>query len=70
LQPSVLDCLAQALLWERNHHGSAMLLVEQNVPFALKVTDRYLVLKQGEIIDRGEAKDECATSSIFEHLKV
>ena len=70
LQPSVIDRLADALLWERNRHGTTLLLIEQNVPFALKVADRYTVLKQGEIIDHGDAKDETAAASIFEHLRV
>ncbi|CAN7667018.1 branched-chain amino acid ABC transporter ATP-binding protein [Paraburkholderia sp. 22099] len=70
LQPSVIDRLADALLWERNRHGTTLLLIEQNVPFALKVADRYAVLKQGEIIDHGDAKDETAAASIFEHLRV
>jgi branched-chain amino acid transport system ATP-binding protein len=70
LQPSVIDRLADALLWERKQHGTTLLLIEQNVPFALKVADRYAVLKQGEVIDHGNAKDETAETSIFEHLLV
>jgi len=70
LQPSVIDRLAEALLWERSSHGTTLLLIEQNVPFALKVADRYAVLKQGEIVDQGNAKDEEAAGSIFEHLRV
>jgi branched-chain amino acid transport system ATP-binding protein len=70
LQPTVIDRLADALLWERKQHGTTLLLIEQNVPFALKVADRYAVLKQGEIIDDGNAKDETAAASIFEHLRV
>jgi ABC-type branched-subunit amino acid transport system ATPase component len=70
LQPTVIDRLADALLWERRQHGTTLLLIEQNVPFALKVADRYAVLKQGEIIDDGNAKDETAATSIFEHLRV
>ncbi|SOE91936.1 amino acid/amide ABC transporter ATP-binding protein 2, HAAT family [Burkholderia sp. D7] len=70
LQPSVIDRLAEALLWERSRHGTTLLLIEQNVPFALKVADRYAVLKQGEIIDHGNAKDEGAAGLIFEHLRV
>lgn len=70
LQPSVIDRLADALLWERNRHGTTLLLIEQNVPFALKVADRYLVLKQGHIIDQGNANDDTAATSIFEHLRV
>jgi len=70
LQPSVIDRLSEALLWERSCHGTTLLLIEQNVPFALKVADRYAVLKQGEIIDHGDAKDEAAAASIFDHLRV
>ena len=70
LQPLVIDRLAEALLWERERHRSTLLLIEQNVPFALKVADRYAVLKQGEIIDEGDAKDSAAAESIFAHLRV
>lgn len=70
LQPSVIDRLADALLWEREKHGTTMLIIEQNVPFALKVADRYLVLKQGEVIDQGNAKAEGAALAIFDHLRV
>lgn len=70
LQPSVIDRLAEALLWERKRHGTTLLLIEQNVPFALKVADRYAILKQGEIIEQGNAKDAGAATSIFEHLRV
>ena len=70
LQPSVIDRLAEALLWERRRHGTTLLLIEQHVPFALKVEDRYAVLKQGEIIDNGDAKNPVAADSVFEHLRV
>ena len=70
LQPSVIDRLAQALLWERNRRGTTLLLVEQHVPFALKVADRYAILKQGEIVDEGNGKDDAAAESIYEHLRV
>lgn len=70
LQPSVIDRLAQALLWERSQRGTTLLLIEQNVAFALQVADRYAVLKQGEIIDDGDAKAEGAAASIFQHLRV
>lgn len=70
LQPSVIDRLAEALLWERGRHGTTILLIEQNVSFALKVADRYAVLKQGEIIEQGDAKDPGAAASIFDHLRV
>lgn len=70
LQPSVIDRLAEALLWERTRHGTTMLIIEQNVPFALTVADRYLLLKQGEIIEDGDAKGTQAIETIFAHLRV
>lgn len=70
LQPSVVDRIADALLQERQQRGTTMLLVEQNVPFALKVADRYVVLKQGEIVDEGNTKAIGAMGAIFNHLRV
>ena len=70
LQPSVIDRLANALLQEREQHGTTMLIVEQNVPFALKVADRYVILKQGEFVDQGLAKADGAVESVFSHLRV
>jgi ABC-type branched-subunit amino acid transport system ATPase component len=70
LQPSVIDRLAEVLLWARQRRGTTLLLIEQNVPFALKVADRYAVLKQGAIIDEGGAKQPDAAKSIFAHLHV
>ncbi|WAC75793.1 ABC transporter ATP-binding protein [Roseateles sp. SL47] len=70
LQPSVIDRIAEALLWERAQRGTTLLLIEQNVAFALQVADRYLVLKQGEIVDQGDARDPQAIATIFNHLRV
>lgn len=70
LQPSVIDRLANALLQERQRHGTALLIVEQNVPFALEVADRYVILKQGELVDEGLAKVDGAVERVFGHLRV
>ena len=70
LQPSVIDKVAAALLWEREKRGTTMVLVEQNVSFALQVADRFLVLKQGEFVDEGRTKTPDAAKSIFDHLRV
>lgn len=70
LQPSVIDRLAQALLREREQHGTTLLVVEQNVPFALQLTDRYLILKQGELIDEGVSGVDGAVDAVYRHLRV
>jgi ABC-type branched-subunit amino acid transport system ATPase component len=54
LQPSVIERLAGVLRAEREESRVSILIIEQNVKFALSVADRYAVLKLGEIVDRGD----------------
>ena len=68
LQPSVIEKLAAVFRAEREQSGTAILLIEQHVQFALAVADRYAVLKLGEIVDRGSVSDVGAQASITEHL--
>ena len=70
LQPSIVERLSQALLAERERTGVAMLLVEQNVRFALNVADRWAVLKRGEIDDEGSSGAPNAAARIADHLSV
>ncbi|MGH8818244.1 MAG: ABC transporter ATP-binding protein [Achromobacter pestifer] len=70
LQPSVIERLGRALNWERERRGTTMFIAEQNVAFALDVADRYLVLKQGGIVDEGDAGAPQAIGNIIDHLKV
>lgn len=69
LQPSVIDRIAAALRIERDENGTAVLLVEQHLDFALAVADRWAVLKMGAIDDAG-AVDRHARDRIIEHLKI
>ena len=70
LQPSVVDRLAGVLAAERRLHGTAMLLVEQNVAFALAVADRFAVLTSGEVVERGGTADPGAGTRIERHMTV
>ncbi len=70
LQPSIIERLAKALLAERARTGVAMLLVEQNVRFALEVADRWVVVKLGEIDDEGKSDAPSAAARIADHLSV
>ena len=69
LQPSVIDRIAGALRDERSKDGTAMLVVEQNLEFALRVADRWAVLKMGEIDDEGVC-DPAARARVLEHLSL
>lgn len=70
LQPSVLGRLASVLRAERAETGCSILLVEQNVGFALSVADRFAVLQSGEIVEKGAVGDESASQRILLRLSV
>jgi branched-chain amino acid transport system ATP-binding protein len=69
LQPSVIERIAQVLRDERDTNRTAMLLVEQNIAFALAVASRWAVLKRGEIDDQGVVESGAA-ASIADHLSI
>ena len=69
LQPSVVDKIAAILCQERARNGTSMLIVEQNLDFALRIADRWAVLKLGEIDDAGPCIPE-ARESVLRHLSL
>jgi branched-chain amino acid transport system ATP-binding protein len=70
MQPSVIERLIGILRGEREKFGTAMLMVEQNVHFALAVADRYAVLDLGRIVEAGTTADVHAHARITSHLSV
>ncbi|WP_428032465.1 ABC transporter ATP-binding protein [Ancylobacter sp.] len=70
LQPSVIDRLAGVIRSARDRHGTTLLLVEQHLPFALAVADRWAVLDRGEIAETGAATDPDARQRVLRHLSV
>ena len=69
LQPSVVERLVGVLKSEREASQVSILLIEQNIAFALAVADRYAVLQLGEIVDRG-AVDGATADRIAARLSV
>jgi ABC-type branched-subunit amino acid transport system ATPase component len=69
LQPSVVERIVGVLRDERSRDGTAMLVVEQNLDFALRVADRWAVLKMGEIDDEGPCGPD-AHARVLEHLSL
>jgi ABC-type branched-subunit amino acid transport system ATPase component len=69
LQPSVVERIAGVLRGERDSNGTSILLIEQNIAFALSIADRWAVLKRGEIDDVGIV-DAGAAEAIAGHLAV
>jgi branched-chain amino acid transport system ATP-binding protein len=69
LQPTVVASIATALKEERRLNDTTILMVEQNLDFALGVADRWAVLKLGQIDDTGDVASG-SRARILEHLKI
>jgi branched-chain amino acid transport system ATP-binding protein len=70
LQPAMITKLEEVLAEERRAHGVTIVLVEQNVGFALALADRYAVLKVGTVVETGRAADAGARETIERHLVI
>ena len=70
LQPAVITRLQGILAEQCRAEGTAILLVEQNIGFALAIADRYAVLKVGAVVETGRAADEGARECIERHLVI
>jgi branched-chain amino acid transport system ATP-binding protein len=70
LQPAMITKLEEVLAEERRAHGITIVLVEQNVGFALALADRYAVLKVGTVVETGRAADAGARQTIERHLVI
>ncbi len=69
LQPSVVSKIADVLKHEAASNGTTILLVEQNLDFALSIADRWAVLKLGAIDDQDTNGPDSRTR-VLQHLKI
>ena len=69
VQPSVVQRIAAALRTERDRRGVSILLVEQNLGFALEVADRWAMMKLGRIVDEGPC-DTASRETVLNHLSI
>ncbi|MEA3119340.1 MAG: urea transport system ATP-binding protein [Paraburkholderia sp.] len=70
MQPSVIERLTGILRRERDESGTAMLLVEQHVPFAFSVANRYAVMELGEIPASGYTSEAAAPATVSRFLSL
>jgi branched-chain amino acid transport system ATP-binding protein len=69
LQPSLVDRLSEVLQRFRREIGTSTVVIEQHLPFALGIANRYLVFKRGEIVDSAGV-DEGAAARIEAHMRI
>ncbi len=70
LQPSVVFRVADVLRSVNRDLGISVLLVEQNLRFALSVADRYAILKLGEIVETGPVGGPDMVLNLASHLQI
>jgi len=70
LQPTMVDRMGEALVHARDKLGISVLLVEQHLDFALSTANRYMVLKLGEVVERGNVEDSAAAGTLSAYLAV
>jgi ABC-type branched-subunit amino acid transport system ATPase component len=68
-QPSLVDRLSDVLTRFRREIGTSMVVIEQHLPFALGIGNRYLVFKRGEIVDSATV-DANAAARIETHMRI
>jgi ABC-type branched-subunit amino acid transport system ATPase component len=68
VQPGQIDRIGHALHELNESVGTAMLIVEQHISFALGLARRFMVMKQGAITARGEVASSFARAKIETHL--
>ena len=56
IQPNIVKQIGDAIV-ELNQRGLTVLLVEQKLPFARRVADRYCIMEKGRTVARGELAD-------------
>lgn len=56
LSPRFVEEIAN-IMHRMKADGVTMLLVEQNMRLALEISDRYLILRDGQVVDAGSAAD-------------
>jgi branched-chain amino acid transport system ATP-binding protein len=69
LQPSLVDRVSEVLTRFRRDIGTSMIVIEQHLPFALGIADRYLVFKRGEIVDSAGV-DSGSAARIETHMRI
>ena len=70
LQPSIVTKMANVLRSTADKNGVAVLLVEQNLPFALSAADRFAILKIGQIVERGDVAHAATAATLEQHLRI
>lgn len=69
IQPSIVEEIEEVILKLNREHGITVVLVEQNVAFARRASQRFVILERGTIAARGEI-GELTDILVHKHMTV
>jgi len=69
IQPSIVEEIEDVILKLNREHGIAVVLVEQNVPFARRASQRFVIMERGTIAAHGDI-GELTDSLVHKHMTV
>jgi urea transport system ATP-binding protein len=69
IQPNIVRDIGDVLTRLRQDSGLAVLLLEQKLPFARRVADRFFLLERGSVVADGGI-DELSEELVQRHLVV
>jgi urea transport system ATP-binding protein len=67
IQPNIVRQIEDAIIRLNRERGLGIILVEQNVPFARRASDSFLVLDNGRVVLRGRS-EELTDQVVEKHL--
>lgn len=69
IQPSIVEEIEKAILTINRVHGITVVLVEQNVEFARRSADRFVIIEKGRVAAEGTPAD-LTEALVHRHLSV
>lgn len=69
IQPNIVEQIEEVLVDLNNKHGMTVVLVEQNVAFAQRASQRYVILDRGSVAVQG-AISELTDELVHQHMAV
>ena len=69
IQPNIVEQIEQAIVRLNREHGITIVLVEQNVSFARRAAQRFVIMEKGRIAAEGTA-NELTDELVHRHMAV
>jgi urea transport system ATP-binding protein len=69
IQPSIVEDIEKVILRINREHGIAIVIVEQNVDFARRAADWFVIVEKGRIAASGKPQ-ELTDELVHRHLAV